>query len=169
LAAVAILIAAAFLAGTPFLLLVVGHVRPNDWAQFSNEGQAYGGIAAVLGMLALVGVGASLILQARDAATNRELTQRTIHAELLSKGLEDPALLACWGPSLHGDLDHDRQHIYTNMIVQFWRSMFEIGKITETQLHGLSAQMFAGAPGRKYWSIAGPGWRRSDDVSVLVT
>jgi hypothetical protein len=96
-AAVAILIAAAFLAGTPFLLLAVGNVRPNDWTQFSNEGQAYGGIAAVLGMLALVGVGASLILQARDAANNRELTQRTIHAELLSKGLEDPALLACWG------------------------------------------------------------------------
>ncbi len=33
--------------------------------------------------------------------------------------------------------------------------MFEIGKITEDQLHALSARMFANQPGRRYWSIAG--------------
>lgn len=38
---------------------------------------------------------------------------------------------------------------------QFWHSMFEIGKITEDQLHALSAQLFRGMPGRRYWSIAG--------------
>lgn len=34
--------------------------------------------------------------------------------------------------------------------------MFEIGKITDDQLRVLSARMFAGAPGRRYWTIAGP-------------
>lgn len=156
LVAAALLTAAAFLIGTPFLLLAVGHVRHNDWAEFSNEGQAYGGIAAVFGMLALLGVAASLVLQSRDAAASREMAQRTIHADLLSRALSDPALLACWGPSVHGDDQQDRQHIYTNLIVSFWRSMFEIGKITDDQLRVSSAQMFAGAPGRRYWLIAGP-------------
>ena len=156
LAMAALLVLAAFLTGTPFLLLAIGRIRHNDWTQFSSEGQAYGGIAAVLGMLALVGVAVSLVLQSREAAASRELAQRTIHADLLSKALDDPGLLACWGPSRHGDDEQDRQHIYTNLIVAFWRSMFEIGKITEDQLHALSARMFAGAPGRRYWSIAGP-------------
>lgn len=156
LAAATLLAIAAFLVGTPYLLLVIGHIRHNDWTQFSSEGQAYGGIAAVLGMLALVGVVASLVLQSREAAASRELAQRTIHADLLSKALDDPGLLACWGPSRHGDDEQDRQHIYTNLIVSFWRSMFEIGKITEAQLHALSARMFANTPGRRYWSVAGP-------------
>jgi hypothetical protein len=120
---------------------------------FSNEGQAYGGIAAVFGMLALLGVAASLVLQSRETAISRELAQRNLHTELLSKALDDPALLACWGPTLEGG-ELDRQHIYTNMIVQFWRSMFEIGKVTEDQLRGLAAQMFAAEPGRRYWSAA---------------
>jgi hypothetical protein len=155
-AAAVLLAVAAFLIGTPFLLLAVGLVHHNDWTRFSNEGQAYGGIAAVLGMLALVGVAASLVLQSREAAASRELAQRTIHADLISKALDDPALRACWGPSRHGNDEQERQHLYTNLIVSFWRSMFEIGKITEDQLHALSARMFANAPGRKYWSIAGP-------------
>jgi Family of unknown function (DUF6082) len=156
LAAGALLAIAVFLIGSPYLLLAIGHIRHSDWTKFSNEGQAYGGIAAVLGMLALVGVAASLVLQSREAAVGRELAQRTIHADLLSKALDDPGLRACWGPSRHGGDDQDRQHIYTNLIVSFWRSMFEIDKITEDQLRALSARMFANAPGRRYWSVAGP-------------
>jgi len=156
LAVSALLATAAFIVGTPFLLLAISHLQHNDWTQFSNEGQSYGGIAAIFGMLALVGVAASLILQSRQTTASRELTQRTIHADLLSRALNDPELLACWGPSLHGDDIFDRQHFYTNLIVAFWRSMFEIGKVTEDELHALSAQMFAGAPGQRYWTIAGP-------------
>lgn len=89
LAAAALLATAAFLIGTPFLLLAIGHVRHNDWTRFSNEGQAYGGIAAAFGMLALLGVAASLVLQSREAAANRELAQRTIQGDLLSRALDD--------------------------------------------------------------------------------
>ncbi len=156
LAAAALLAAATFLVGTPFLLLAISHIRHNDWAEFSSEGQTYGGLAAVFGMLALIGVAASLILQSRETAANREMTHRTIHTDLLSRALEDPKLHACWGPSLHGNAEQDRQHLYTNLIIQFWHSMFDMGKITEDQLRALSARMFTGTPGRRYWSIAGP-------------
>jgi hypothetical protein len=105
LAGTALLATAFFLIGTPFLLLAIGHIRHNDWTQFSNEGQTYGGIAAIFGMLALVGVAISLVLQSRDAAANRELAQRTVHADLLSRAFDDPGLLACWGLSYQGDED----------------------------------------------------------------
>lgn len=156
----ALLATAAFLVGAPFVLLALSNVNRSDWTQLSNVGQAYGGVAAMFGMLALIGVAASLVLQARESVANRELAQRTTHSDLLSKALDDPALRACWGPSFHGNDEQDRQHLYSNMIVSFWRSMFEIGKITEDQLGALSAQMFADAAGRRYWSIAGPHQRR---------
>lgn len=156
LAVIALLATASFIIGTPFALLAISQILPHDWLQFSNEGQAYGGVAAVFGMLTLVGVVASLVLQSRESAANRESAQRSIHKDLLFRALDDPDLQACWGPLWDGDDIQGRQHIYTNLIVSFWRSMFEIGEITDDQLHALSATMFANTPGRIYWSIAGP-------------
>ena len=93
---VALIAAGGFIVGTPFALLAIGYMHRGDWIQFSNEGQAYGGIAAVFGTLALVGVAVSLVLQSRESAANREVAQRTIHSDLMSKALDDPVLRACW-------------------------------------------------------------------------
>src|SRR5215469_5202646 len=82
-AVTALLATVAFAVATPYLLIAAGHVRPNDWGQFSNEGQAYGGIATVIGMLAIAGVAASLILQARDAAINRMQMDRTSYQNIV--------------------------------------------------------------------------------------
>src|SRR5215472_5806684 len=92
LAGIALLATASFIIGTPFVLLAIGHIHPSDWLQFSNEGQAYGGIAAVFGMLALVGVVTSLVLQSRESAANRESAQRSIHKDLIFRALDDPEL-----------------------------------------------------------------------------
>jgi Family of unknown function (DUF6082) len=154
--ATALIIAAAFLFGTPFVLLAISHIRPKDWAQFSNEGQAYGGIAAAFGMLALIGVVASLVLQSRESAANRAAFQRSIHNDLMSKALDDEALRACWGRTHFKDSEQERQHIYTNLIFSFWHSMFEIGKLTDHDLRDVTSRIFNGAPGRRYWSISGP-------------
>jgi hypothetical protein len=146
----------AFLLCSPLALKALGGIGGSDWTELSSIGQAYGGVAAIFGMLALGGVTASLAIQSRDSAANRELHQRTLHTELLLRALDDPKLRECWGPSHHSDEEQDRQHFYTNTIVSFWRSMFEIGKITEDQLLALSTRMFSSPPGQRYWSIAGP-------------
>jgi hypothetical protein len=151
-----LLMVAAFLFGTPFVLLAIAHIRPKDWAQLSNEGQAYGGIAAAFGMLALIGVVASLILQSRESAANREFFQRTIHNDLMSRTLDDEALRSCWGPAMYKNDEQERQHIYTNLIFSFWHAMFEVGKLDEHDLRDAAERIFDSAPGRRYWSISGP-------------
>ncbi len=156
IAAAALIVAAAFLFGTPFVLLATAHIRPKDWAQFSNEGQAYGGIAAAFGMVALIGVVVSLVLQSRESAANRASFQRAVHNDLMSRALDDEALRACWGPTTYEDAEQERQHIYTNLIFSFWHSMFEIGKLSEHDLHDVASSAFNGAPGRRYWSISRP-------------
>ena len=159
LAVVVLLVVAIFIVGTPFALSALGSLKHADWAQFSNEGQTYGGIAAVFGILALAGIAATVILQSRQTAITHAIAQRTVHADLFSKALNDPELLARWGPSIYGDLKQDRQHAYLNLIVSFWRSEFELGTLSEEELRGGVAYMFAAAPGRRYWSIAGPNQR----------
>jgi len=103
-----------------------------------------------------------LILQSRQAAADFELAQRTIHTDLLAKAVDDPELRACQGSSIHGKLE--KKHFYTNSIVSFWASMFEIGKIGEDELRLLAGSMFPGAEGSRYSSIAAP-LRRSADGS----
>jgi hypothetical protein len=147
----------AFGAATPYLFLLVGRIHPNDWGQFSNEGQAYGGIASVIGMVAIVGVVVSLILQVRESAANRVQLNRTFHSELLYKALEDPELLECWGIQ-QGDATKLKKVSYTNLIVSYWHAMFEIGRMTNDDLHTSAAEIFAGMPARDYWPTARSRW-----------
>ncbi len=152
----ALLATVAFGIAVPYLLLLAGDLRRSDWAQFSNEGQAYGGIAAVIGMIAIVGVIASLILQSREAAASRMQSERASHENLVLKSLDDPDLLECWN-SIHSDPRYRKQHQYTNLIVSYWQCMLDIGGITEPQLRAETAHLFSTVPGRRYWAVAGPG------------
>jgi hypothetical protein len=153
----ALLATAGFGIATPYVLLAVGHIRPGDWAQFSNEGQAYGGIAAVIGMLAIVGVVASLVLQVRESAANRVQMERTFHADLVNRAIDDPDLVECWGVP-YGDLTKIKQVGYVNLILSNWFAMFEVGRNTEAELHELAAAIFMGMPGRDYWPSARSSW-----------
>ncbi|MFI6938476.1 DUF6082 family protein [Streptomyces sp. NPDC050418] len=141
--------------GTPYVLAALHGLHGDAWRDAGEVAGVYGGVATILGMLALAGVAGSLLLQAREGAANREVAQRSFHTELILRAIDDPALRACWGPLPQED-EEARQHLYTNLIVTFWRSMFEIGKITDDQLRLLAAQLFAGTPGRRYWALAGP-------------
>lgn len=155
--ATALLAVAAFVVATPYVFVVVGRIHPRDWAQFSNEGQAYGGVAAVIGMLAIVGVVASLILQVRESTASQVQMERTFHADLLNRAFDDPELVECWGIP-YGDTTELKQVGYVNMIVSHWFAMFEIGRKKEADLYRLAADIFSGMPARDYWLGARSTW-----------
>ena len=56
---------------SPLLLRELTHVKGIDWQQLSNVGQTYGAASAILSGIALVGVVFSLLVQARQAKTER--------------------------------------------------------------------------------------------------
>jgi hypothetical protein len=155
-ATISLIAATAFIVVTPLALSAIGKLGPGDWAQLSNEGQAYGGIASVFGILALAGVAVSVVLQSRETALGRAQALRTAHSDLFFKAIDDPDLLACWSPFLQGNFEQERQQVYTNLIVSFWYSMFEIGSLRDDQVRYLAAEMFKTEPGRRYWSVSGP-------------
>lgn len=155
---------ATFVVVTPYVFLAAGHIQPYSWTELGNEGQAYGGIAEIFGMLAIVGVVASLVMQARESAANRAQMHRSFQADLLYKALDDPELLECWGAPLdrwrnsRGDTRKPKQATYVNLIFSFWYAMFQIGSFTASDVHSSARDVFAGAPAREYWPNSRPYW-----------
>ena len=123
------------------------------WTRRSEICQTYGAAAALLSIFALVGITASLILQAREAKISREQASRTTHTELLLMAIEKPVFRECWGPVRATDNETElQQHIYTNLVISDWQSRFELGNFTETHVRAGASDMFTAAPGRRFWA-----------------
>jgi hypothetical protein len=138
---------------SPLALSAYDRAGKVDWNQLSLIGQTYGPTSALVGGIALIGVGASLALQTREARESRLQDQRARHADLLRDAINDPELAACWGPV--GLPDHDfsalKHHLYTNQILSTWQTSYKIGVISEGQLSRSATTLFSGPIGRAFW------------------
>ncbi|MFC6882135.1 MULTISPECIES: DUF6082 family protein [Actinomadura] len=125
------------------------------WERPSFIGQTYGAASALLAVLALIGITATLALQARETRIAREEARRSAIADLLKMAMDDPDLDAAWGP-VPPDEDRTarRQFVYINMILSEWQMSFETKALGETRLRAISREMFSGHPGRAFWREA---------------
>ncbi|TDD59682.1 hypothetical protein E1293_46230, partial [Actinomadura darangshiensis] len=122
----------------------------NRWEQLS-----FGAATAVVTAVALAGIIATLVLQARETKISREEARRIAIAELLKMAMDDPDLDAAWGPVPAGeDRKARRQLMYINMIISEWQMSFETKATPETRLRAISREMFSAHPGRAYWREA---------------
>ncbi|WP_246249457.1 DUF6082 family protein [Actinomadura litoris] len=149
------------------VLLIVGLIGASPWAlrafdgsaasweRLSFIGQTYGAASALLAVLALIGIVATLVLQARDTRIAREETRRAAIAELLKMAMDDPDLDEAWGPVPEGESRKARRQLmYINMIVSEWQTSFQTGALNERRLRAISREMFTGRPGRAFWREA---------------
>ncbi|MER7207510.1 DUF6082 family protein [Streptosporangium sp. NPDC000239] len=143
-----------FVVISPFFLTLLND-QGADWSRLSDIGQTYGAASAVLAVFALMGVTASLILQAREAKAGREQTLRALHTDLMRMAMDDPLYRACWGTFFTSqDADEQRAHMYVNMIVNHWLMMWELRAITEAHLRSVAAVVLAGPMGWRFWTDA---------------
>lgn len=151
LVSVLVLAALALVALSPLALDLFG--TGEEWRRRSEIGQTYGAAAALIAVLALVGIAVSLVLQAREAKIAREYASRAVHSELIRMAMEDPLYRECWGPYWAAEEDEDerRQDMYVNLIVSYWQSRFELGMFSEAHLRYGASRMFSAAPGRRFW------------------
>ncbi|WP_406075336.1 DUF6082 family protein [Micromonospora sp. NBC_01638] len=140
---------------SPAVLLWIGRRPGYDWPLLGNVGQTYGAASAILAALALIGVVSSLVLQSREAKAAREQAVRALHTDLLKMAIDDPALLECWGPIEDAaDVEWFRKHVYANLIVTHWQSMWEVDVLAARHLEVLADQFFKGQVGRRFWAEA---------------
>lgn len=125
------------------------------WERLSFIGQTYGAASALLAVLALIGIVATLVLQAHDTRIAREEARHNAITDLLKMAMDDPDLDEAWGPVPAGESRKARRQLmYINMIVSEWQMSFVSGALNETRLRGIAREMFEGRPGRAYWREA---------------
>ncbi|MFI7217349.1 DUF6082 family protein [Micromonospora maritima] len=147
---------------SPVALRAVSGGAAEDWSRLSDVGQTYGAASAVLSALALGGVAASLLLQARQSRAERIQAIRGFHTDLITMQLDDlPVYLPCWGPLDLPDDTARRQHIYTNLLMQYAWMGYEIGTIPEPLLRDMLAGMFRGDVASRFWPMARASWTAS--------
>lgn len=122
------------------------------WERLSFIGQTYGAASALLAVLALLGIVATLGLQAHDTKIAREEARRSAIADLLKMAMDDPDLHEAWGPVPEGlTRKAQRQILYINVIVSAWQMSFATGALPEKRLRAVAREMFSGQAGRIYW------------------
>jgi hypothetical protein len=144
---------------SPLALGRFGTATRLNWSQLSNIGQTYGAVSALLTAMALVGVVASLLFQARDIKLAREQAIRTFHHELIRMELDNPLYMAAlgvpWDMPMPPEQDRMRQYLYIHLWVSFWQTFYTIGMMPEDQLRrACERELFRGRPGREYWEYA---------------
>jgi hypothetical protein len=145
---------------SPFALATLDHFR-NDWQQLSDIGQTYGAVSAILSSLALGGVVASLLYQARSNRNAYEQIVRTLQLELIKMELKDPSLMtamgAPWDVDIPPESESIREFLYVQLWVSFWGGNYTIGELPESAVrHFATHELFRGRAGRTYWAAVGP-------------
>jgi hypothetical protein len=87
---------------SPFALALLANEDGVDWNSLSTVGQTYGAVSAVIAVLALGGVAASLVVQNREAKANREQALRVLHTDLLRMAMDNPEYMGLLGTVSHG-------------------------------------------------------------------
>lgn len=128
-----------------------------NWDRLSLIGQTYGAASALLSVIALVGVAASLIFQSRELKSAREQTLRMSHSEFMRLAMEDPLYAEIWAPlNPPGNFSVQRQHMYVNLVISHWEMEYVLGNMTDEHLRAIAHGVFSTAAGRRYWQYARP-------------
>lgn len=136
----------------PPLAVLAGQGRVS-WPQLAEIGQAYGGVAAMISALALVGVAASLLLQWRQTRLQQMFALRQHHFDLLKLGMEQPGLLHRDG--YIEDPEAKPALGYANMWVALWALQWDLRVLDEAHLRWSAAPLFRRNPVTIQW------WRGS--------
>lgn len=143
---------------SPLALRAFDHDRSQEWANISEIAQTYGAVSALLSGLAVVGVVASLVLQAREAKAARLQASRTMHIDLIKTAMENPEYLDCWGgPDASRTVLLRRQHMYVNLAVSHWSMEYEVGDLSDEWVAEAADEIFAGEIGRSFWARSRAG------------
>lgn len=147
---------------SPLLLSAIGRTRNINWPLLGNIGQTYGAASAILSGIALIGIALSLVLQIRQARTDRIRLVRERQTQLLGIVLDNPRVYApVIGIGMDADSTDDeiRQRFFATMWVNYSRVAYEIGVFTEQMLREeIFSPSFRQEPMRSWWASISPYW-----------
>jgi len=128
---------------SPLLLIQLNDLGGINWSRLSEIGQTYSAASAILATFAPVAVAISLFVQIRQVRASQIHVVRELHGELMRMALEDPNLyFASWGPAWVASVPNLRQHLYTNLVMNYFHMAYEVGIYGEPVIRRFVAGMF---------------------------
>lgn len=158
------LVAVFAIAASPLLLVAWEKPRSIDWNRLGEIGQAYNGTSAMLSAIALLGVVASLAIQARQNRNDRVQHSLDRQFNVLNLVLERPGL---YGP-LAGWPEQDdraRQYIFMSMWMNVLQMRYEMNTQTEAEVRKEMQVAFTSDLGRQWWQAEQLWWNTQHATS----
>jgi uncharacterized membrane protein len=169
-------VAVILLAGIGMVALVTSGGSTDTWNRWSNAGQAFGVLTAVLSGLALAALIVTFWLQLQELKAQRiELCQqrellsnaqtalhrsaeaelRTLHTDLTKMAIDDTDLAEVW-PVLEAGISpaRNRQYLYANLILQHAWLMFRVSDYTEAEMRSNLRYLFRSPLFRDFWKAS---------------
>ena len=143
-----------FIVFSPLALLGVGQLLDLPWAQLTEIGQAYTGIAAVLSGLALLVTISTLRAQGTQLLILQQQSVRQMQFELFKFPLSDPLYLAQFGDAVPAGHTYDdlKRQIFANLWFRYVQFGFLSGEISKSSLaHSLRREIFSTDFGLAFW------------------
>ena len=158
-AAVIAIVVTACAVGSPLLLSILAEWTSLDWARLADVGQAYGAASAIFSALAVAGVAASLIYQARQLKLARLQHTRSVQRELNLRIVDDPTLGEIIGlGNFRGEISV-RERAFIVTYFQYLYLLHEGGIASEQQLaKEVWPALFSSDAVRLYWEGARSYW-----------
>lgn len=148
----------ALILGSPFALRALFADSETNWSLLSDIGQTYGAVSALLAAGALLLVGFSVALQAREVRHAREQAARGQQFDLMRMVLDDQFYRELFGVDAPGGLSAEefRGDIYFNLLLNWWRMRWEFKDMLEREVRDAARNdFFAGQAGLDYWRRRG--------------
>jgi hypothetical protein len=151
---------------SPMALIAIDSIWRNDWHHLADIGQTYGVVSAIFGALAVAGVAASLIFQARAHRLAQIQAVRGTQREILNRVMDNPTV---YGPALgFMPLKQDGTLLEQQLMVAIWIGYlylaYDSGLVAEADLRSESiSALFSGPVGRKWWENENGAWTKSKD------
>jgi Family of unknown function (DUF6082) len=147
---------------SPFGLREIDELYGLRWNELANVGQTYEAVAALLAVPTFGGVIISVLMQRREVQIGQEQTALLTQIEVARLAIEYPELIRTDGSVLD---DHSvaqgRRYIMMNLSMNKWRSLFDVGRISEAELRLLVGQLFVRTESRDWWTWARDSYRIS--------
>lgn len=138
---------------------------PEDYSRVSDVGQAFGAASALIALLALGVVVATLVVQLRQLRNEQIGKLRARNEEMVRLSMDDPVYRQCWGARMSpADIDEDLFYFCSD-VIKLWTHAWELKDLPEDQARTFLRQFFDSEVPRRYWEHHGdwhmPRERRS--------
>lgn len=133
-----------------------GGISDAEIVRWSNVGQAYGVVSAILSCAALIGLSGSIVYQAQQRRDDRIIAWRSAHESLVRLVLDDPATFAPCIQNIDDfqSLQEVKRYMFTTLWLGYGRAGLHLGYATEADLRSeMLSSMFESPIGRELWQI----------------